>query len=152
MATVISNDGQTRWERALKSSDSVLPASVDFVSGDFPPVIAFPYGAYETSVITPGMVLIGVVDSSDPTVVYVASPAVAATLEGVSLYVIGVAMSGWPSAPELGDVLVAIEGCFDPDLLTWDPTQWPTEADRLNAFNNSGSQNIILQKRIASAP
>lgn len=151
MATIVSNNGQTRWEKPLSTTDSVSPQALDFVSGDFPPVEAFPVPVVEGDTIVPGMVLARVTFFDGPLTgqTRFASRALTETLESVSIQAGGVAVSGIASAGANQAVLAAHSGVFDPDSLDWGPSV-PSEEWKLAFFEYHA--NIVLRKRIASAP
>ena len=141
MANIQSLDGAQRWEKPFKSTDTVLPAAVDFISGDFPPAMGFPMVVEVGATITVGMVL---EDNG--------SGALQPAVFGSGNPVLGVALSGVTAAAANRSVLLARTGVFDPALLTWDAT-FDTDAKKLAAFEAAPSPTqIVLRKRIASAP
>lgn len=141
MANIQSLDGAMRWEQPHKTTDTVLPAAVDFISGDFPPVMAFPMVVEVGATITVGMVL---EDNG--------SGALQPAVFGSGNPVLGVAMSGVTTAAANRSVLLARTGVFDPARLTWD-VSFDTDAKKLGAFEAAPSPTqVILRKRVPSAP
>lgn len=159
MATIISNDGQSRWEKPLASTDSVNPAAVDFLSGDYPELLVVPMFVREGEIIYTGSPVGGVLDEFNSGEVYnVGPPDTLANPINTRSGLVGVALTATrPTGAEAGDsILVARAGCFDPDKLTWrnDVAGSWLESEKLRAFEGPQRSpvQIVLRKRIASAP
>jgi hypothetical protein len=158
MATIISNDGQSRWEKPLASTDSVNPAAVDFISGDYPELLVVPMFVREGEIIYIGSPVGGQLDDFNNGEVYnVGSIDTLSNPGNAVSFLVGIALTATrPNGAEAGDsILVARAGCFDPDKLTWrDDVAGPwSESEKLQAFERTARSpvQIVLRKRIASA-
>lgn len=155
MVTIVANDGTTRWEKPLSSTDSVSPAAVDFVSGDYPPLLVLPMFVREGEEIAVGSPVGGRLDDFNNGEVYNVSDN-DTLVNPINTYsgLVGIAMTATrPGGAVEGDsILVARSGCFDPDLLVW-VGSW-TEESKLTAFDGAQRSpvQIVLRKRVASAP
>lgn len=140
MVTIVSNDGQTRWEKPLSSTDSVDPAKIDFLSGDYPELLVVPMPVFAGVTLKPGDV-VQIHDSGQ-----VCEPGFSGP--GGTYSWVGIAISGVTAAAANSSVLVARAGCFDPDLLDWGVSGFNPDAFEYAA----APTQIVLRKRIASAP